>query len=71
MVTVEYVKTGKRKQMKPVFADALVRIGAAVVVQESVAQVQTVTRDVAAEDISPRTGKPKRKYKRRDMKAEE
>jgi len=71
MVTVEYVKIGKRKQMKPVFADALVRMGAAVVVQESVAQVQTVTRDVAAEDISPRTGKPKRKYKRRDMSAED
>lgn len=26
--------------------------------------------DVASEDISPRTGKPKRKYKRRDMVAE-
>lgn len=71
MVTVEYVKTGKRKQMKPVFADALVKVGAVVVVQEAAAQVQTVTRDVVPEDISPRTGKPKRQYKRRDMRAED
>lgn len=70
MVTVEYVKNGNRKQMKPVFADALVKLGVVVVVHESVSQVQTVTRDVVAEDISPRTGRQKRQYKRRDLQPE-
>lgn len=68
MVTVEYKKTGKRTQMKPAFADVLVKLGAVTVVQESVAQV--VTRDVGADEISPRTGKAKRQYKRRDMQPE-
>lgn len=78
MVLVEYVRTGKRKHMKPVFADALIKMGVVVPVQEAVSAVQTtqtyITRQEQPEpeeEVSPRTGKPKRKYERRDMKAED
>lgn len=35
-----------------------------------IGKVREVTQDIAAEEISPRTGKPKRAYRRRDMQAE-
>jgi hypothetical protein len=33
-------------------------------------KLREVTQDVKAEEISPRTGKPKRTYQRRDMQAQ-
>ncbi len=35
-----------------------------------VGKLREVTQDVEAEEISPRTGKPKRTYQRRDMQAQ-
>lgn len=38
---------------------------------ESVTHGASLVAGEEAEDISPRTGKPKRKYRRRDMRAED
>lgn len=67
-VQVKYVESGKVATMHHIHADILERIGV-------VRRAEVVTRDLKAEEdsveISPRTGKPKRKYTRRDMKADD
>lgn len=63
MVLIEYTKTGERREVAPIYADILEKAGAAHRVLE--------TREMKAEDISPRTGKQKRRYKRRDLRAED
>lgn len=57
-VWIEYTRGGKRKQIAERFVAPLESMG-------------LVRRVVDPEvEISPRTGKPKRQYKRRDMTAE-
>ena len=61
---IEYLTTRSRRTV----ADAV----GAVLVKRRLAREVYETRAVVAEleEVSPRTGKPKRKYKRRDMVAE-
>jgi hypothetical protein len=71
MVTIEYVRTGKRRDMKPVHAEVLQRIGVARAVYDTRAtEPEAGPSNDDGVEISERTGKPKRKYKRRDMVAE-
>lgn len=57
LVEVEYVRGGKRKLMRKIYADTLTKLG--------------VTRIVEA-NVAESTDEPKRKrtYRRRDMQAE-
>jgi hypothetical protein len=81
MVEFQY-HTGKRRKMQRVFADVLSKLGKGFVVEEAsglystsalkASEPQTAdTLTSAADEISPRTGKPKRQYRRRDMRAED
>lgn len=60
---IEYVVTRHKREVPD-------HIGGTLIARKIARRVET--RDMKAEDveISPRTGKPKRKYKRRDMQAE-
>lgn len=77
-----HVYAGKQRRVGEVYMaterDAKILIGmhnarmSAVAVEDDPTTTPVETASVAAEvEISPRTGKPKRGYKRRDMKAEE
>lgn len=71
MVEFEY-KNGKRLKMRDSYAKILERAGMGSVVQAAPTYQTRVVKPVEVdEEISPRTGKPKRKYKRRDMSAED
>jgi hypothetical protein len=59
---IEFIKGGKRASMHERVADAIVDSGLARYATRHMKPVEV--------EISPRTGKPKRKYSRRDMKAE-
>lgn len=65
---IEYVANRSRRNVRDSIGEALI----ARKIARPVYQTRQLTPEPAddAEDISPRTGKPKRKYKRRDMKAE-
>lgn len=72
---VEFIyKNGKRRKMTPVQAAILQKAGAGRIASDlPTYQTRAMTPDPVedpAEEISPRTGKPKRKYRRRDMQAE-
>lgn len=65
------MKDGRHKTVKDSVGRALIKIGKAT---EAVASAPVYqTRAVTAEttEVSERTGKPKRKYRRRDMQAED
>ena len=79
MAVFEY-KNGRRKEMPERYVRVLERLGKGRVVavdNEVTRPVRVIeTRSIEPEselatEISPATGKPKRQYKRRDMKAEE
>lgn len=62
---IEYVANGMKREVRDSVGEQLIKRKLARAVME--------TRAIKAEDtpeISERTGKPKRRYKRRDMKAE-
>lgn len=64
---IEYKRNGACKEVAEPFASILVKSGVA-----RFAEVRQLKPEPASEqDISPRTGKPKRQYRRRDMKAED
>lgn len=58
---IEFTKTGKRATVTDQVGNALIVRG--------LARKAIETREMESE-ISPRTGKPKRQYRRRDMQAE-
>jgi hypothetical protein len=69
---IEYVANGSKREV----SDAIGKVLIARKIARPVYQTRHVTPEVAPEvtpevEISPRTGKPKRKYKRRDMSAED
>lgn len=62
---IEYVVTRSKRTVPDAIGEALIYRGIARRVE---------TRQIKAEEdveISPRTGKPKRRYKRRDMRVED
>ena len=63
---VEMKLTGKVRDVTQAQADFIVKSKLG-----SVYQARQVKAEPAGEEISPRTGKPKRQYRRRDMKAED
>lgn len=63
------MKDGRQKTVKDSVGRALVKIGKATEAVDSAPAYQT--RAMESEEVSPRTGKPKRKYRRRDMQAED
>lgn len=66
MMLIEYVANGMKREVRDSVAEALIA--------RKLAHRVVETREMKAEDapeISERTGKPKRRYKRRDMKAED
>lgn len=67
-VTVEYLRGGRQKTMHRRFADVLVKTGLVKVVEAASVQQEPPAEE--SPEISVRTGKPKRQYKRRDMQAE-
>ena len=66
MADIEYVKSGKVADIAEPFATILVKVGAARFIDR-----QMKAEVVESAEISPNTGKPKRQYRRRDMKAED
>lgn len=66
MAEIEYVKNGRVADIDEPFATILVKAGAARFIDR---QLKAEAEESA--EISPRTGKPKRQYRRRDMKAED
>lgn len=67
---IEYVATKSKRNVPDHIGETLVARSIARRVEQTAA-IQT--REIRAEEeveISPRTGKPKRRYKRRDMQAE-
>lgn len=63
-----------RKIARPVYQTRELKSDPVRVVASEISAAINAAEDAAligAEEISPRTGKPKRRYKRRDMKAEE
>ncbi|WP_238346239.1 hypothetical protein [Luteimonas saliphila] len=61
---IEYVANGSRREVRDSIGEVLIA--------RKIARPVYDTRHVEPElEISPLTGKPKRQYKRRDMKAEE
>lgn len=62
---IEYIVTRTRREVPDSIGEALVA--------RKLARPVYQTRELKSEDveISPRTGKPKRKYKRRDLQAED
>jgi hypothetical protein len=65
-VPVTENKTGKTREMHQHYANILVKTGKYHVAALNAEPVSVV----AEEDVSPRTGKPKRQYRRKDMAAE-
>lgn len=63
---IEYVANGQQKQVRRSVASHLIDRGLARPVYET-REIKPATDDV---EISARTGKPKRKYQRRDLQAE-
>lgn len=61
IMQIEFTRDNKKAELPDKVANELIRRGVARKPQ---------TRELKAE-ISPRTGKPKRQYKRRDMQAED
>jgi len=75
-VKVQYVRGGKVTTMHPRYAKILQRSGLVRLVddeEEPKPKKKTREEKVTTEavELSKRTGKPKRQYKRRDLKAEE
>jgi hypothetical protein len=80
---IQYRATGHKRDVPAMIGDRLCRRRIADEVETAPSEPETkvamtyVTRDVVAEapqasqDVSPRTGLPKRTYRRRDMTAEE
>jgi hypothetical protein len=72
---IEYRANGMQREVRDSVGEALVSRNIATrVYQTRQLSAKSEPETVEAEEpveISPRTGKPKRKYKRRDMKAEE
>jgi hypothetical protein len=68
---------GRRRKMNRVYGDILAKLGHGKIVEPSDGRYHTaaLTPEVDVEetqgDISPRTGKPKRQYRRRDLRAED
>lgn len=62
---IEYVVTKSKRNVPDAIGEALIarKIARRIEIRELKAEVQEV-------EISPRTGKPKRRYKRKDMQAE-
>ena len=65
---IEYVANGSKREV----SDAIGKVLIARKIARRVYQTRQVTPEVTPEvEVSPRTGKPKRQYKRRDMVAAE
>lgn len=66
---IEYVANGMKREVRDSVGAALI----ARKIARPVYETRQITPEPAidAEEISPRTGKPKRVYKRRDMQAED
>lgn len=70
---IEYRSNGMQREVRDSVGDALISRNLATRVYQAKVLVADTPEQVAAEDpveISERTGKPKRRYKRRDMTAE-
>lgn len=67
---IEYVLTRSRRNVSEAAGKRLIacKVAREVVVETRQELPETTAPDV---EISPRTGKPKRRYKRRDMRAED
>lgn len=66
---IEYVATRSKRTVSNAIGEALI----ARKIARRVDETRTMVAEVVAEELiemSERTGKPKRKYKRRDMQAE-
>ena len=68
---IEYVANGSKREV----SDAIGKVLIARKLARPVYQTRQVTPEVTPQEtpeveVSPRTGKPKRQYKRRDMTAE-
>ena len=63
---IEYVANGQQRQVRRSVANHLIDRGLARPAYET-REIKPETEDV---EISARTGKPKRKYRRRDLQAE-
>jgi hypothetical protein len=77
-VTIKYSRTGRIKKMREAHAVILERLGLASRIEEPEAQGKPKPKPKPKKDqppdeaaISPRTGKPNRQFKRRDLSAEE
>lgn len=66
---IEYLTTKSRREVSEAAGNALIKRKIARPVYEA-RQIEPEPA-AEAEEISPRTGKPKRVYKRRDMQAED
>jgi hypothetical protein len=64
MMQIEYVVTRSKRTV----SDA---IGEALIARKIARRVETLEVKAEEIEISPRTGKPKRRYKRRDMRVED
>lgn len=60
---IQYKTTKSKREVRDSTGRALIKRG--------IAKQVYPTQDMEPEEISPRTGKPKRRYKRRDMQPEE
>lgn len=70
---IEYRSNGMQREVRDSVGDALISRNLATRVYQAKVIVADTPEQVSAEDpveISERTGKPKRRYKRRDMTAE-
>lgn len=65
---IEYVANGMRRDVRDSVGETLIARRIARAVYET-RQMQPEAAEEA--EISPRTGKPKRQYRRRDMKADD
>lgn len=65
------MKDGRRKTVKDSVGRALVKIGKATESVDSAPVYQTRAVNAETPEVSERTGKPKRKYRRRDMQDED
>ena len=65
---IQYRANGMQREVRDSVGEVLIRRNLATRVYRT---RQLVADEPEEVEISPRTGKPKRKYKRRDMKAEE
>jgi hypothetical protein len=70
---IQYVTTRSLRTVKDAIGALLVKRGIAREYQTRAMQPEApaVAAEVVDDDVSPRTGKTKRKYKRRDMQAEQ